>query len=422
MRSRRSGWPATGWPRTAADVATTTGVRRRLTALASLVTAVVLVCSAVALLLLAERSLEDNADDLARTRARDLAAQVASSSLSSELGEIGDDSVAQVVAQGGEVLAASPNLGDAGPISREQPDGDEPEVMVIEAPDDDEIETYRVWALSADGPGGPATVYVGSSTEAIEEAVGALRAPLVLGIPLVLVLATGLVWILVGRTLRPVEEAHQRQRAFVADAAHELQSPLGSLRAQIEVALQHPASTDWPGTARDLLADSDRMERLVRDLLFLARQDESLETGRLVDLDDVTLEEVARSRGGSDVAISTDRVSAGPVRGDRDDLSRLVRNLLANAVHYAASSVTVECGVEGEWVVLRVADDGPGVPPGAADRIFDRFYRADPSRGHSGSAGLGLAIARAVAERHGGSLRLLNRSPGAEFEVRLPAG
>lgn len=402
-------------------MATTSGVRRRLTLVASLVTAVVLVASAIALLLLFERSLENSADDLSRSRARDLAAQIASGALQPTLSEVGDDSVAQVVAEDGEVLAASPNLGDAGPISGEEPAGDEPEVLVIEAPDDDETETYRVWALSAEGPDGPATVYVGSSTEAVDESVGALRVPLMLGLPFVLVLATGLVWLLVGRTLRPVEEAHQRQRAFVADAAHELQSPLGALRTQIEVALEHPAGANWPATARDLLADSDRMERLVRDLLFLARQDEPLQTDRLVDLDDVALEEVARLRGGTNVRISSEGVSAGPVRGDRDDLSRLVRNLLANAVHYAASSVTVDCGVLGEWVVLRVADDGPGVPPENADRIFDRFYRADPSRAHSGSTGLGLAIARAVAERHGGSLRLLNGSTGAVFEARVPA-
>lgn len=253
------------------------------------------------------------------------------------------------------------------------------------------------------------------------ETVASLVGALALGMPVVLVLASVLLWTLIGRTLRPVEEANRRQRAFVADAAHELQSPLAAYRASIEVGLEHPESTDWPLNARALLADSDRMEQLVRDLLFLARQDEGQATRRLVDLDDVVLEEARRLRASARVEIDTSGVSAAPVSGARSDLGRLVRNLLANAEQHASSRVSVTLTSDATGARLVVTDDGPGVPAEDRDRVFDRFFRGDESRApESGSTGLGLAIVQAVAGRHGGTARLDHDAPGATFVVHLP--
>lgn len=397
-------------------------LRWRLTAVAALVLAAILVVAAVSIVLVFQRSLIATADDLSRTRALDVAAAVEGDALSQVLVDVGDDSVAQVVGAEGRVLAASANLGDSGPITSLRPEDDEPTAYDLEdVRDDDQTEDFRVWAVTASGPDGPAVVYVGHSTEATVEAVASLVGALALGLPIVLVLATALLSVLIGRTLRPVEEAHRRQRAFVADAAHELQSPLAAYRTSIEVGLEHPGSTDWPSTARTLLADSDRMEQLVRDLLFLARQDEGPATHRLLDLDDVVLEEARRLRASARVEIDTSAVSAAPVSGSRSDLGRLVRNLLANAEQHATSRVTVSLTSDGSGARLVVADDGPGVAAEHRDRVFDRFYRGDEARAHeTGSTGLGLSIVRAVAERHGGTARLADGPAGATFVVELP--
>lgn len=397
-------------------------MRRQLTAVAALVLAAILALAAVAIVLLFQRSLHATADDLSRTRALDVAAAVEGDALSQVLVDVGDDSVAQVVLVDGRVLAASANLGDSGPITSLRPDSEEPEVFDLEdVRDDDETEDFRVWAVAARAPEGAAVVYVGHSAEAAMETVASLVGALALGMPVVLVLASVLLWTLIGRTLRPVEEAHRRQRAFVADAAHELQSPLAAYRASIEVGLEHPESTDWPLNARALLADSDRMEQLVRDLLFLARQDEGQATRRLVDLDDVVLEEARRLRASARVEIDTSGVSAAPVSGARSDLGRLVRNLLANAEQHASSRVSVTLTSDATGARLVVTDDGPGVPAEDRDRVFDRFFRGDESRApESGSTGLGLAIVQAVAGRHGGTARLDHDAPGATFVVHLP--
>lgn len=395
----------------------------RLTAVAALVLAAILAAAAVAIVLLFQRSLHATADDLSRTRALDVAAAVEGNALSQVLVDVGDDSVAQVVDANGRVLAASANLGDSGPITSLRPEDDEAEAYDLkDVRDDDETEDFRVWAITARGPDGPAVVYVGHSTEGIVETVASLVGALALGLPIVLVLATALLWTLIGRTLRPAEEAHRRQRAFVADAAHELQTPLAAYRTSIEVGLEQPGSTDWPLTARQLLADSDRMEQLVRDLLFLARQDEGPATHRLVDLDDVVLEEATRLRVSARVEIDTSGVSAAPLSGSRSDLGRLVRNLLANAEQHATSRVTVTLTSDVRGARLVVADDGPGVPAEDRDRVFDRFYRGDEARAReTGSTGLGLSIVRAVAGRHGGTATLAEDSPGATFVVHLPS-
>jgi signal transduction histidine kinase len=219
-----------------------------------------------------------------------------------------------------------------------------------------------------------------------------------------------------------VEAAHARQRAFVADASHELQSPLASFRAQLEVGLEHPEGTHWDQTARDLLVDSDRMERLVRDLLYLARQDESTPPQRdLVDLDDVALEEAVRLRSRTTLRVDTGGVSAAPVRGSREELTRVVRNLVDNAATHARSVVTVRTATTASGVELVVSDDGPGVDPRDRAHLFERFYRGDQGRRHDrGSTGLGLAIVASVVARHGGSVEVAQPAAGARFVVRLP--
>ncbi len=167
-----------------------------------------------------------------------------------------------------------------------------------------------------------------------------------------------------------LEAASRRQRAFAADASHELQSPLTRLRTHLEVAMSHPATTDWEALAGDLWSDGAEMERLVRDLLFLARDDErpgEESPHDLVDLDDVVLEEVARIRVGSRVPVETAGVSAAPVRGSREQLVRLVRNLLENAERHARTRVEVSVCADHDGVELhghRRRAGRPGRAPG----------------------------------------------------------
>jgi signal transduction histidine kinase len=171
------------------------------------------------------------------------------------------------------------------------------------------------------------------------------------------------------------------------------------------------------------------MELLVADLLALAVEEGAGEPPRrdLLDLDALVLEEAARARAATEVTIDTADVSAAPVTGEAASLRRLVRNLLENAVRHAASQVRLGLATAADHVVLDVVDDGPGVDAGDRDRVFDRFFRADPARqpgtrGSGGGSGLGLAIVRQVAERHGGSVALLPGAPdeGAHFRVTLP--
>lgn len=396
------------------------GTRLRLTAVATAVSAVVLVAASVLVLALFQRQVTDNADDLATSRAEDLAALAAAGRLPDLLTDIGDDSVGQVIGPDGSVLAASASLGAAPAVTDRLGSEDPVRIDLDGVPDDDETEDYRAWLVTAQGPDGPVTAVVGTSREAIREDVLALGLALLVAMPLVLLAAAALLWFLLGRTLRPVEDAHQRQRTFVADAAHELQSPLASYRTQLEVAQRQDDPAGWRAVVSDLLAETDRMERLVRDLLFLARQDSSASAMSLVDLDDVVLEEVARVRPTTAVDVDVTGVSAAPVRGNRDDLARLVRNLLANAVRHASARVQVACRQDATGSLLVVEDDGPGVDPGLRDAVFERFRRGDPARGHAAGTGLGLSIVRAVADRHGGTVRVADGGGGARFEVRLP--
>jgi signal transduction histidine kinase len=218
-----------------------------------------------------------------------------------------------------------------------------------------------------------------------------------------------------------LEDSSTRQRQFVADASHELRSPVAAIRAQLEVALRRGDEADWPRIARRVLDEDQRLEGAVGELLELARVEEEAPAAAVeVDVDDLVLEETTRVRP---IPIDTSRVSAGRVLGDPRQLSRLVRNLIDNASSHARSraAVAVSTGEGSVWFV--VDDDGPGIPPADRDRVFDRFTRLDEGRGRAGGgAGLGLAMVRAIAEAHGGSVHI-DDAPlgGARFVVRLPS-
>ncbi|MER5876777.1 HAMP domain-containing sensor histidine kinase [Streptomyces sp. NPDC001910] len=215
-------------------------------------------------------------------------------------------------------------------------------------------------------------------------------------------------------TLSALEESVERQRRFVADASHELRSPIASLRTQLEVGAAHPELLDVAGAVEDTV----RLQRLAADLLLLARLDagERPADGRF-DLGALAAEEAERRTG-----ISVTAEDGVQVPGSRGQVARVLANLLDNARRHARDRVEVRVRADGRWAELSVADDGDGVPAGQRERVFERFVRLDDARSRDdGGAGLGLAIARDVAVRHGGTLTLGEApSGGALFVLRLP--
>lgn len=227
--------------------------------------------------------------------------------------------------------------------------------------------------------------------------------------------------------LSRLEAAQDRQRRFTGDAAHELRSPLASMRAGLDVDIAHPETVDWNRSAQHLRNEVDRMQRTVEDLLLLARADGaerlSLASARLVDLDDIVLSTAATISVRDGVEVNTSKVSAAAVRGNADELQRLVNNLLANAIRHASSLVELSVGERDGRAFIIVDDDGDGIAPDDRERVFERFVRLDEARSRdAGGSGLGLALARELAVAHGGSLSAdANSRGGARFVVDLPA-
>jgi signal transduction histidine kinase len=226
-----------------------------------------------------------------------------------------------------------------------------------------------------------------------------------------------------------IDSATSRQRTFVGDAAHELRSPLASLRVQLEVAQRLGPSADWDAVIDDVLVDVDRLDRLVADLLTLARLDES---GRLGRREPVELQELVRSvANGYGHARVPVRAELEPVdvTADPDALRRVVINLVDNAVRYATSEVVVTLRATNRGgrprALLTIDDDGPGLAEDEREKVFDRFYRVAESRSRqTGGTGLGLSIVRDIVRNHGGRVRLTARPDGAtglRAEVSLPA-
>ncbi len=216
---------------------------------------------------------------------------------------------------------------------------------------------------------------------------------------------------------RQIEESLERQRRFVADASHELRTPLTTIRSNAGFLAERPDAVekDRLEAAEDIVAEADRMARLVGDLLTLARADADVDVRHVrVDLQAIA-QEVARQTGDA-VALEAHPVA---VNGDPDLLTRLLWILVDNARRHGAPPVEISVTTDTE-AVISVSDHGPGIPPAERERVFERFHRADWARATPG-AGLGLAIAREIALRHGGSISVGSApSGGARVEVRIP--
>ncbi|GAA4141742.1 HAMP domain-containing sensor histidine kinase [Actinomadura keratinilytica] len=221
--------------------------------------------------------------------------------------------------------------------------------------------------------------------------------------------------------LMRLQRTVERQRAFTADVSHELRSPLTGLRAQLEDALDNPEDEQWPVVARAALDDADRLQRIVADLLLMARLEAGVQMERrLVDLGELAREELTRRRG--EVPIELSAEPGVVVLGSPDHLRRLLVNLLDNAEHYARSRVWVRVrAIEPRIAELEVLDDGPGIAPEDRERVFLRFQRLGGTRRREhGGTGLGLPISRDIAIVHGGSLNVVDSDLGARLQLHLP--
>jgi signal transduction histidine kinase len=231
-------------------------------------------------------------------------------------------------------------------------------------------------------------------------------------------------WFLVRKSTAPVERTIEYMRRFMADAAHELRTPLTVLRNRAEIALQQPrAPHDYVAALRGVESESQRLGRIVDDLLTLARADtgERPIARERVFLDDIALDaagaaqSMASARG---VALDVEEFDEAPVQGDAALLRQLVMILLDNAIKFTPGGgrVVVRVGAPNRRASLVVEDTGIGIPPEALPHVFERFYRADPARSRGGAhdaagAGLGLSIARWVADVHGAEIVLEPRTP-----------
>jgi signal transduction histidine kinase len=453
-------------------------LRARLTAAATIVIAVGMAGAAALLVWRLHSVLATDLDANLTRQVRVVAADVVDGDVSPRLPRsAGESTVLQVVDAAGKVLSSSGDIDGEPRLFFTPPGVGEPTLgtettSALDGP-------YRVAALAVTSPSGPATVYVGSPTAPVANSTTELGAALLFGVPAMVGLLALVGWWLVGRALRPVDTlrrqaaaipgtdlqrrldvpvsddelgrlaqtfndllgriaaATARQRRFVADAAHELRTPLAALRARMEIDLRHPpadaADAESVRTRRTALQQVTRLADLVDDLLQLARLDaDPRPHRRVVDLDDVVWEAVSEAREEGPPSIDTSGISPVRVLGDPAALRRVVRNLLSNARRHADHNVTIRLSTDtaapsgshhapaGPTATLSIADDGPGIPVADRERVFERFVRLDEGRARdAGGAGLGLAIVAELVAAHGGRVWIEDNDPGARFCVEL---
>lgn len=455
-------------------------VRARTTLVATALTAVVLILGALAIVQLVERNLVDGA----RSALEDAYSAAQEQVGDGEAGERrvvpvaeGDDVLLLTFVQpsedhSGDVLGYLLEPGDSEPVASVRFDPSNGRILSMEGSAGEDLEEINLATALAGLDGGEsaeraaARVLSEASLEEVRESVDAVTAALLLIVPALVLILGVTIWFMVGRALRPVhaiseqvasispttldervpvpasedeiaelatlmnqmldriEIGADRQRQFVADASHELRSPLSTIKAAAEVAQASDDPARFGDLADDVAAEADRMDTLIADLLDLASLDEGREppTARL-DLRETCRSAVGRV-GVDDPAVEL-VVLPTPVMviGDDGQLERAIFNLAGNAVQHADQHVRVSLATGSGSAVVHVDDDGVGVPEADRDRVFERFVRLDRSRTReAGGAGIGLALVAAVAGRHGGTVSVTDAPDlgGARFTLRIP--
>jgi signal transduction histidine kinase len=436
-------------------------LRARVTVVAGFAITAAVVLGLLVMYLLQMNSVRRTIDGQLRTYATQIAQSAANGTWPKPLASSSLDAnaEAQVIAADGHVLAATHTLaglpavyrlsaGSATPVRQKAAEGIIPEEV-------------RVVGVRTTVDGRPVTIITGTSTGLLHEVDAEFIRHLLIGLPIILVLAGATVWLVVGRALRPVErirhavteitsadlsqrvpepgtadeighlahtmnemlirleEAARKQRRFVADASHELRSPLAAIRTTLEVGLAHPDQAPWPAIAARAAQQSTRLEALIQQLLLLAKADEQQLSVRQQRVDvGALLRQIAKDHLGVDLEAEPGLATVG----NGDHLERLFVNIIDNAVRYARSRVLITATTTADCVRVEVDDDGPGIPEADRTRVFDRFVRLDGSRGRrSGDTGLGLAIAREIAVAHHGQIIAAdNPAGGTRMIITLP--
>jgi signal transduction histidine kinase len=440
-------------------------LRLRLTLIATAVVAIVLAGSSVLLVRWVQTSQIGDADRAMSDQIDLVQALIDQGSLPTVLRPTGVTTGQVQVISNGRVVAVSPGLASTvrldvmrAPVTGVQISRTTTAAALgVEGHD-----RYRVVARTITAGVGPVTIYTASSLHAPDQSVRTLVWSLLIGLPVLVGLAAVAMWFFIGRSLRPVDRMRREvddiegsndrrlstdQRAeeldalavtlnhllnrisaaeatrqqFLADASHELRSPLASARTLLEVGLAYPERTDWTATAGEVMVEVERLQAVSGELLALARVEggeraldrQRLDLGALVDA------EVQRY---DDPRLHVEVPQPVAVEVDRPLVVRAVRNLLDNARRHSVDSVAVTVGASGAGSVeVRVSNDGAPIPVDQRERIFEPFTRLDDARSRDeGGAGLGLSIARRIAEAHGGTLQLAEGSP-VTFVLTFPS-
>jgi signal transduction histidine kinase len=434
-------------------------IRAITTIVATIVVAIALTVGAIALVAAAQRTMVDEVTEAAGKQAAEVVGQLESGRPPVLEVAGSDEQMVQVMTPAGAVVASSSNVAGEPAVARLAPGQS---AQVITPLDND---AFIAVAQSAQTANGQRIVLVARALVDVLDTTKALTRLLIIGLPVMLAVVALATWFAVGRALAPVEairrevdeisaaQLHRRvpqpkaddeigrlaatmnrmlerlesarnsQRRFVSDASHELRSPITTIRQHAEVALAHPDRVTAAELAEVVLAEQQRMQRLVEDLLLLARADEHVPLAReAVDLDDLAFEEGHRLRSTTSKHVDTSGVSAVRVQGDTGALRRVIRNVGENAARHASSRVDITLVERRNGVVLTIDDDGPGIPESERARVLHRFVRLDEARSRDeGGSGLGLSIVDEVVRAHGGSV-LIEESPlgGARIQIALP--
>jgi len=276
-------------------------------------------------------------------------------------------------------------------------------------------------------------IQVGRSLNDYERHLLDSKLLLLMGLPVALVLTSLAGWWLSGRAMKPVHQSYQQMQQFTADAAHELRTPLAAIQATTESVLRMDALSE--SEARDTLKtierQNNRISQLVRDLLLLSRMDlnmlaEKEQSCCINDILSDLQEELSALAISQAIALKLEIHVSQPLKvvGDEEQLYRLFSNLITNAIRYTpeGGEVNVTLSRHEHYAVVEVQDTGIGIAESDREKIFERFYRVSSDRSrYTGGSGLGLSIAKAIAQKHKGSIQLKSRLEcGSSFITRLP--
>ena len=439
-------------------------VRTRATASTTAIVGATLIVAAVGAVGLRHRALLNDVDSRAQNRLDDVASLAKQGQLPTTLAGAPEDSTLAQVVAGGSVIAQSPQISARSLLARFEPSGNATSTRTVHRAPVTGGGSFRIAARRVMTSRGSVVVYAAAPLESATESVRALEFGLGVAVAALNLLIATATWWTVGRALRPVEnirrkvdeisdsELHRRvpepatgdeiqrlaetmntmlerlehatlrQRSFVSDAAHELRSPIASIRAETEIAAAHPEVIDADAALTRISSTVHQMETLVEDLLVLATSDEQGRSRATdVDLDEIVVQQLETARATATARIDSPAIDAARIDGHRDHLRRVVANVLDNATRHAQFVVVVELRVRDSVAELTITDDGPGIPRELREYVFDRFARIDDARSRArGGAGLGLAIARTVVENHDGTIRIDDTPSGTRVVIRLP--